>query len=246
MRISLVSRWYNEEFFAPFFLNHYQWVDEIIILLERFTSDRSAEIIEKYPNARVEFTDTDTLLNDRLLSNIVSDKIMTLDCDWAIRADADEYIFAPNGGDIREVLKEADGNLIYNWYRWVYRHESEKDLDPTLPTIPQRKHGGEYTIWPGMGDKYLKPSITKPEIGVRWNPGDQSIQPNKKVIKSTTVLDGAHWQMADKENACLRNHKNESRLSEENKKNNWGVKNFTREMIEAECDSHLQDPIVIF
>ena len=242
MRISIVSRWYNEEFFAPFFLNHYQWCDEIIILLERFTSDRSAEIINRYPNAKVELVDTDAYLNDRLLSDIVSDRIALLDCDWAIRADADEYLFAPNFENPRDVLATADGNLINNWYRWVYRHESEGDLDPLLPTVPQRRHGGKYTIWPGMGDRYLKPSIAKPEIGVRWMPGDQRIYPNSKVVVSSTVFDGVHWQTADAEEWARRNHKNESRLSEENKKKNWGVKNFTREMIEKECDSHLQDP----
>ena len=252
MKISVISRWYNEEFFAPFFLNHYSpWVDEIIILLEKATNDKSEEIISRYPKVRVEYTDTGKLLNDRLLSNLLSDKLEELDSDWVIRADADEFLFpeAPyNYRDLhecREALALADGNLINNWYHWVYRHETDTDLDPMLPTVEQRRHGGKYTIWPGMGSRYLKPSIVKPGIGIRWIAGDQRIEPNSKIVLSSTMFNGAHWQTADAEEWARRNHKNESRLSEENIKNNWGVKNFTREMIFAECDSHLKDPLVI-
>lgn len=244
MRVGVVSRWYNEEFFAPFFLNHYSWADEIIILLEKISTDKSAKIIESYPNAKVEYCNTGILLNDRLLSDICSDRIARMDCDWVVKADADEYLFPYNFEDPREILAKADGNLIYNWYRWVYRHRTEKDLDPNLSTIMQRRHGGIYTIWKGMNDKYIKPSIVRPEIGLKWLAGDQRYQPNKNVIKSSTIFDGVHWQMADGLHAAARNHKNESRLSEENVKKNWGVKNFTREMILQECENHLDDPLL--
>ena len=242
MKVVVISRWYNEEFFAPFFLNHYQWADEIIILLEASSTDKSAEIIKSYSNAKVEYCDTGSLLNDRLLSGVINDRIVGMDCDWIVKADADEYLFPYGFEDPKEVLEKADGNLINNWYRWVYRHRTEKDLDPTQPTVMQRRHGGRYTIWPGMGDKYLKPSIVKPEVGLRWLAGDQRHHPNKNVIVSSTVFDGVHWQMADGPHAAARNHKNESRLSEENIKNKWGVKNFTKEMILQECESHLDDP----
>jgi len=252
MKVSVISRWYNEEFFAPFFLNHYSpWVDEIIILLEKFTDDKSEEIISKYPKVRVEYVDTGKSLNDRLLSNILSDKLEQLDSDWVIRADADEYLFPgfpftlTDQLQYRDALAMADGNLINNHYRWVYRHESDSDLDPTLPTVEQRRHGGVYTIWPGMGDRFLKPSIVKPGFNIRWLAGDQRIVPNPEVVVSSTVFDGVHWQTVDAAHWVRRHYKNESRLSEENIKNNWGVKNFTREMILAECESHLKDPLVI-
>jgi hypothetical protein len=246
MKIGVVSRWYNEEFFAPFFLNHYHWADEVVILLEKSSSDKSAQIVSKYKNARVEFCVTDELLNDRLLSDIVSDQVAKMDCDWVVRADADEFIFPKHNQDPREVLEKADGNLILAWYRWVYQHRTESKLNPKLPTVPQRLHGGVYTIWKGMGDRYSKPTIVRPDVQLRWFPGDQRHQPNSKVRLSSTAFDGVHWQMADVEHAIARNIKNESRLSEENKKNNWGVKNFTPEMIREECERHLDDPLLVF
>lgn len=242
MKVSVVTRWYNEEFFAPFFLNHYQWADEIIVLLEKSTSDKSASIIKQYKNAVIEWVHTDKYLNDRLLSKIVSDKVTELDCDWAIRADADEFIFADNFEDPKEVLEKADGNMVEVLFYWVYQHHTEAALDRTKPTILQRRHGGDYTIWPGMGSTFTKPAIVRPKVKIQWRPGDQSYFPNRSVIKSSIQFKGAHWQMADVDNAVKRNHKNESRLSKENIKNNWGVKNFTEEMIRAECKRHLNDP----
>ena len=242
MKIVVVSRWYNEEFFAPFFLNHYQWADDIIIILEKSTTDKTAEIISKYKNARIEWCDTGTTLNDRLLSNLANDLIPTLNCDWAIKVDADEFVFPYNFEDPRKEIALADGNVINAWFRWVYRHESENDLDPLLPTVPQRRHGGNYTIWKGMGDKYSKPVIVKPEIGFRWKPGDQSYFPNPAIKISTTIFDGVHWQMADAEHAVIRTIGTEKRVSDENKKNNWGIRNFTPEMIRTECKKHLDDP----
>lgn len=241
MKVIVISRWYNEEFFAPFFLNHYRWADEIVILLEKTSTDKSAEIINRYSNAKVEYCDTGLLLNDRLLSNIVNDHIVGMDCDWIVKVDADEYLFPFDFKNPKEILSQANGNLINSWFRWVYRHRTEKDLDATLPTVMQRRHGGKYTIWPGMKDRYSKPAIVKPGVGLRWIAGDQRYEPNQNVIVSETVFDGVHWQMADAEHAAARNHKNESRLSEENIRNKWGVKNFTKEMILQECKNHLND-----
>lgn len=243
MKISVISRWFNEEFFAPFFLNHYtNWVDEIVIFLEKHETDKSESIIKRYKNARIEWCDTGNKLNDLKLSNLESDFVANSKSDWVIRADADEYAFPQGLADPRESLEKAKGNVINNWYRWVYRHITEKDLDPSLITVLQRRHGGNYNLWKGMGDRYLKPTIVKPESKIRWNPGCQSYLPNPLIKISSTVWDGVHWQMADVEHAIRRNEKNESRLSEENIKNNWGVKRFTPEMIRKECESHLHDP----
>lgn len=245
MKISVITRWYNEEFFAPFFLNHYSWADEIVVFLEEATTDRSAEIIRRYPNALIRWCDTGPKLNDRILSDMMSDMAASRDADWVLRADADEYAFAPGMACPRGAIEKANGNVINARYRWIYRHADDADLDPALPPVPQRRHGGAYTIWPGMGESYLKPTIVRPEVNLRWMPGEQRYYPNADVQISSTVFGGAHWQMVDCEHAIARNHKNESRLSEENIKNKWGVKNFTPEMIRAECARHLHDPQVI-
>lgn len=243
--VSVITRWHNEEFFAPFFMNHYAWADEIVVLISKSTTDGCADIARRYPNAQVLFVDDGNDFNDRILSDMMSDYAASRKTDWVIRADADELTFPYGFADPKQVLASInDGNVVDTKYRWVYRHVSEKPLDPSKPAVLQRRHGGEYTIWPGMGPWYLKPTIARPSSGIRWMPGEQRFYPNPNIRISKTLFDGVHWQTADVDMWVKRNASNEARLSEENIRNKWGTKNFSEEMIRAECKKHEHDPQV--
>lgn len=246
MRISVITRWFNEEFFAPYFCSHYAFADEIIIQLERSTEDRSAEIARRFPNVVIEWTDTGGVVNDRIFSDAMSDLAASLDSDWVIRADADELIWPGGASDVGTALASADGNVIEVIFKWIYRHKDDPDLDPSKPALRQRRHGGPYAIWPGMGATFTKPSVVRPESGIRWRPGEQGYHiPAPDVRMSSERWHGAHWQMVDVEEAVRRLLSAEARLSDENRKNNWGVRRFTEEMIRAECARHLDDPAVL-
>lgn len=248
MKISVISRWYNEEFFAPFFLSHYAWADEIVIKLEKTTTDKSAEIIRSYPNARIEYSNLGGMLNDRLMADMMSNLAAALKSDWVIYVDVDEFVFPCDYSeritvaDPRAYLAHAEGNLIETWFWWVYRHRTDADLDPTKPAIWQRRHGGDYTIVPGMANRFMKPCIVKPETRIRWGIGTHNYQPNPMIKTSKTKFAGVHWQMVDVDKAVQRNYSIEKRLSAENRASGWGVKNFTEAMIRAECAAHLNDP----
>ena len=246
MKIAVLTRWYNEAFFAPFFLGHYySWADEIVVLLERTTTDDSAEICRRYKKVRVEWQDNGKELNDRVLSQMMSDVAASLNADWVVRVDADELVFPPEFEDPRKVLQRADGDVINALYRWVYRHKTDKPLDPAKVAVLQRIHGGDYTIFPGRGSKYTKPTIVRPRANIRWTPGEESFTNDPKTVKISSVMfHGAHWQLADVEQAVRRNEANNRRLSAENKSKGWGVKNFTEKMIRAECKRHENDPRV--
>ncbi len=245
MRISVITRWYNEEFFAPYFLSHYAWADEIVILLEQSTTDRSAQIIRKFKNARIEWCDHGGMIDDGVFSNEMSDLAEILASDWVVRVDGDELIFPPDGANPREAIAHADGNVIVTLFRWVYRHKDDADLDPTKPAVPQRRHGGDYTMWPGMGSTFTKPNIVRPSTQIRWKPGEQGYFKNSRVRLSETVFNGVHWQMVDVEEAVKRLLSAEARLSEVNKKHGWGVRRFTEEQIRRECKAHENDPIIL-
>lgn len=245
MKVTVISRWFNEEFFAPYFLSHYAWADEIIIVLEKSTTDRSADIAGQFKNTYIEYCDFGAVLDDSIFSNMMSDLATGLDSDWVIRADADEMTFPYGFADPREALEKADGNVINTLYRWIYRHKDDADLDPAIPSVTQRRHGGKYTIWPGMGETFVKPTIVRPDVNIRWTPGEQRFEPNGRVKISKTVWDGVHWQMVDVDEAVRRLISAEKRLSEKNIKNNWGVRKFTEAMIREECLKHLNDPQVI-
>jgi hypothetical protein len=245
MRISVISRWFNEEFFAPYFLSHYSWADEIIVLLEKSTSDRSAEIIGQFQNARIEWVDFKGELNDRLFADMMSDLAAKSQADWIIRADADELIFAPGNADPGTALAQADGNVVEVLFHWIYRHRNDADLDPLKSVLYQRRHGGAYTMWPGMGPTFTKPSIARPSSGIRWRPGEQGYENSPNVKMSRTRFEGSHWQMVDVNEAVRRLLGAEKRLSAANKANNWGVRRFTEEQIWADCKAHENDPEVI-
>jgi glycosyltransferase involved in cell wall biosynthesis len=230
---------------APFFLGHYAFADEIVIMLDKSTTDRSAEIIGYYPNARFEHFDHNGKLNDRLLADMMSDLAASMKTDWVIYADADELAFPEGGEDVRAALARADGNLIETWFRWVYRSADDADLNPALPAVPQRRHGGPYTIVANPRDKFMKPCIVKPETGIRWGAGQHDYKANRKIKVSSVKFSGAHWQMADVDEAVRRLLASEKRLSPENIANKLGVRNFTEEQVRAECAKHLNDPIVI-
>lgn len=250
MKVSVISRWHEAAFIAPFFLSHYSFADEIVIMLDKSTTDNSAEIIGRYPNSRFEYFDHGGVLNDGLLADMMSALAGSLKSDWVIYADADELAFPVDYADgitvadSRAALERADGNLIETTFWWVYRHKTDTDLDPSKPAIWQRRHGGEYTIVPGMLDKFTKPCIVKPEIRIRWGPGTHSHEPNPLIKVSNMKFAGVHWQMADVEMSVKRHAMSKARLSAENLRRGWGVKNFTEAMIRAECKSHENDSLI--
>jgi hypothetical protein len=245
MKISVITRWLNEGFFAPYFLGHYSWADEIIVMLERATTDGSAEVVSKFPNARIVWTETGGVVNDRVFSDMMSDLAAGLDSDWVIRADGDELIFPKGFGDSRAALAEASGNVVVVLFHWIYRHGTDAELDPAKPAVLQRRHGGAYTIWPGMGPTFTKPSIVRPGARIRWRPGEQGYLPDPGIKISDTRFEGSHWQMVAVEEAVRRLLSAEKRLSAENVRNKWGTRGFTEAMIRAECAAHLGDPRVI-
>lgn len=243
MKISVISRWYNEEFLAPFFLKHYSYADEVFIMLDKTTTDKSEEIIRRYPNTQIGYFDHGGVMNDRLLADIMSDLCAKMKSDWVIYVDADEFVFPVGMENARMVLSQADGNLIETWFRWVYRHLTDADLDPTKPAIWQRRHGGKYMIVPGCSDKFMKSCIVKPETLICWTPGTHGYHESGRIQISKTYFDGVHWQMADVENAVKRMiDGREKRLSAENIRHGWGVRHLTEEKIRAECEGHLNDP----
>jgi len=244
MKITIISRWFNEEMLAPFFLSHYAFADEIIILLDEATTDATAEIISQYPNAKIRNYRLPGKINYGFTTRIVGQAAAMVDGDWIMAPDTDEFIFPTGGGDVREALKLADGNLIYANLWQVYRHATEKDLDSSWPVIWQRRHGDpNRTI--GWNSIYRKPIITKSGLDINWWPGFHRFYTNPKIQISRTVFDGVHWIMADVDLAIARRMRGRRELqSDENLRYKWGFQNFdiTEEKIRIECERHLNDP----
>lgn len=244
MKITVISRWYNEAMLAPFFLNHYAFADEIIIILDETTTDDTAEIISRYPNAKIRNYDPIGKVDYGFTTELVTRAASIVDGGWMICPDTDEFVFPRGGGDIRAVLSQTSGNLIYADMWRVYRHRTDRDLDSSLPTIQQRRHG-DPNKRRGDNGTYRKPIIVKAGLGIDWIPGFHRYQPNPRIRVSNTRFDGTHWIMADVDLAIPRRMRGRRELiNERNLRAHWGRQNFdiTEEKIRAECAMHANDP----
>jgi len=260
VRIELITAWYNEAFLAPFFLNHYRFVDRIHILLESTSTDDTMKICEKYSNVQVELmTSPGDQLDDIIKVDMINSIYKNLDCDWVLAPDADEFIFPlPFGKEFRSALEKEDRyKIVYSRMWQVYRHSSDKDLDPDLPSVPQRRHGDPDTVT-GGNSGYTKPIIIRAGLPIELCTGMHSyrMSRNKYVNKICKLLNypavsprffgGVHWAHADSKIALLRRIRSRNRQSQVNIINNFGSHNYdiTEEKIKNRCDSHIDDPLL--
>ena len=246
MKINIVTMWYNEAFLAPFFLSHYSYVDKIHLLLDTDTDDETREICDRYVNVEIEDFTFPDMMDDILKIQKINDVVSSIDCNWVFAVDADEFIFPKNDENPRDVLSRQTANLLHAKMWQVYRHRTDGDLDPSKPTIYQRRHGDPDMIH-GMNYLYNKPIIAKPETGIEWLPGCHKHKRNEKIVRSNEHFLGVHWAMADVEMAIERKIKGrKERQSKINvqKRLSIHLQTATEEAIRKECEEHLDDPLL--
>jgi len=249
--IEMITMWYNEEFLAPYFLNHYNDIDRIHIFVDSDTNDKTRDIISGYGNVLIhDFTFPD-MMDDIIKIDLLNNFYHTLDGDYVALVDADEFIF-----DLRDHLRKHNEMLHYTKFWNVYRHSSDSDLNPLLPIKEQRRHG--VSDFEGF-NIYTKPNIVRSKIeDFRWTVGhhNASLQSrdmnfchlNKNLdIADASILTGAHWAMADLKYVIDRRLKGrKERQSKENIRRKLTVQhhNITEQYLIEQCQKHLNDPIV--
>lgn len=202
MKIEIITTWYNEEFLAPFFLEHYNYADRISILYDQDSSDNTESICQQYDNVRLIPFRFPDMMDDEIKIKLINDLYKKSDADWVLSVDADEFVFIKRGDvfiyDLREFI---EANLQYNMYLvsfyQVYRHRSDSDLEPNLPAVPQRRHG-DPNISTGINALYNKPVLVKSGLDITWTPGCHSIEDGEEqLVFAQFAVPGAHWAMAD-------------------------------------------------
>jgi hypothetical protein len=240
MKIAVLSMWHNEEFLAPFFLNHYDFADSIHLVIGKDTLDQSREIASRAPNVTIEdFTFPGGLLNDTIKIHKFNEMLRASDADWTIAVDADEFIWPLTFEQPATILERQEGNLLYAKMWQVYRNYMEGFLDPTRPPFDQRRHGNPK--W-----HHIKPIIVRRDAQIAWDTGHHNyIKPAPWVRESDEFFVGAHWAMADEDMAIRRYIAGrQKRMSQENLDKRHGFHTFdlTPEGIREECRRHLHDP----
>jgi len=248
MKVEVITSWYNERVLAPLFFNHYRWADKIVVLLEKSTNDGTRDVIESASRTQpVEVRDTDFPdgLDDLMKTGEINKAVNASDADWMIVVDSDEFVYpAPYGKDPRAVLATETGNYILSRMWDVWRHESDGDIDPSLPPVPQRIHGEPdlTSMWASL---HHKPCIFRRGAGLPGI-GCHVLHDIVPLVKSTESWHGAHWCSADPCFSVERRVKfRQARLSQENIKHGRGTSSFTEEQLLDMCRAHLGDPVVI-
>jgi SAM-dependent methyltransferase len=214
--------WYNEEFLAPFFLNHYSWADKIHILLDADTNDRTEEIAREYPNVEIEHFKFPDMMDDIIKVAKLNDKYRSIkDADYVALVDSDEFIFCNNlKKAVRTHLEETRKDVYFVNLWQIFKHETDPPLDPNASIPLQRRHGD-----PNMDDHfnvlYIKPAIVKGGKNLCWTCGNHEVvyegnslkwqTRNLGIMESLNVsvrknemLQGSHWRLVDLEETIKR------------------------------------------
>ena len=252
LKIAAITMVCNEALLLPYFLRHYEYLDEIYALYETDSSDGTLEILEQAPNVIVLKRHIETGLDSISKVDLINNVLHTVKADWVYVVDCDEFIFPPKEepNDFLNRQDRENYNIIQAAMFQVYRHKIDKDLDIALPPIPQRVHGDPdlFSTMEGPNKAgnaaYIKPIVVKPSKTICFQVGNHIVYGGVRLSPEFYI--GAHWQMADPSIAIDRRLKNKARMSARNKRMymGWTHWDVTREWIEAECNRHLDDPLI--
>jgi 2-polyprenyl-3-methyl-5-hydroxy-6-metoxy-1,4-benzoquinol methylase len=244
---------YDEALILPYFLRHYEYLDEIHVLYETDSTDETLSILNKAPNVVIKNCHIKGGLDDIEKVNLINDTLHGIKADWIYVLDSDEFIFPYNESPYDFLKRQKNYNVVRAAMFHVYRHRTDKDLDPSLPPVPQRIHGDpdlfSRRLDPDQTNQadnavYMKPIVVRPSNRIRFTPGNHFVKGHVKISPEFYV--GAHWQMADPSIALDRRMKRKARISERNKAYGLGIGNWnvTEEWLRAECTRHLDDPSI--
>jgi len=266
MKIELITMLYNEEFLAPFFLNHYSWVDKIHIILDADTNDNTELIAREYPNVEIEHFKFPDMMDDVIKVKKINDKYSTLtDSDYVILVDSDEFIFCNQiDKPVRLHLENTQKDVYFVNLWQIYEHETDLPLDPNESIPYQRRHGD-----PNMNDPdnimYIKPAIVKGGKNLYWTYGNhelvyegnrlswqtRNIEMMKALnvsVKRNEMLQGSHWKLADlKETIKRRILNRKQRQSQANITRGLTIQyhHITEEDIIQEYNKNKNQPVVL-
>lgn len=249
MKIAAVTMVYNEAFMLPYFLRHYRYLDEIHVLYETDSSDHSLEILRQAPNVVIENCHIEGGLDDIEKIRLFNAAVQQLKANWVYVVDPDEFIFPPNESPY-SFLNRQSCDVVRSGMFQVYKHRNDKDLDPSLPPIPQRIHGDPDLLstdeQPNRASNslYIKPNVVRPLENIRFLPGHHQIEGDPQA--SSELFLGAHWQMAEPSIAIARRMERKARISARNRAHQMGWQHFdvSIEKIKEECERHLDDPTI--
>jgi hypothetical protein len=230
---------YNEEYLLPFFLNHYKDIDNINLIIDADTTDRTRVIASTYSNVSISEFKFPDMMDDNIKCSVFNETYTRVQADYVILVDIDEFVF-----DYRQ-LDDLKGDLYFTKLYNVFRHESEGDLDPQKDIKSQRCHGY-------LDPMYIKPNIVQGGLkSITWCTGNHNCTKEGVLYDSDNNLpsftfQGAHWSMADR--FAIQRRVKDRKLRQSRANLLYGMTtqhhHITEEQVELELQKHSHDPQV--
>jgi len=267
LRVELITIWYNEEFFAPFFLNHYSWVDKIHLIVDADTNDSTVALAKQHNNVEISYMKFPDMMDDDLKSQKFTSVYNSItDADYVIVVDSDEFIFCnqiDKSVKLHLLETQKDIYLVNLWQ--IYKHEDDLPLDSMLPVPFQRRYGDPDMEKSG-NIQYVKPCLVKACKNIKFGIGNHylycdgiyvsavngdidSMRAINVSINNHDMLQGSHWRLVDLEDTIKRRISNRKhRQSANNLKG--GHSTHYHEINEydiiKEYEDNKRNPMVIF
>lgn len=234
MKILLITICYNEEKMLPHFLKYYSKYCDKIIVCDGGSTDKSHEIIKANPKCELNLDYVSDKADDIQFLEIKNElwKKYRDEYDWCIVVDIDEFLFSFDG--LMELFKQADAkgaSLIcpkgYDMYSAKSLKE-DSDLFFDFPNgIPFDNSSKmcAFNIKKLDSINYLagchraQPFNVGPFVG-----GGGGLPPITLEFPASILL---HYRFLGLGDVLQKKHLAESRLSERNKQNGFGIHNLT-------------------
>ena len=221
MKIHVITVCYNEEKLLPYFLKHYSFAD-LITVYDNHSTDKSMEIVRKFPKTEIIKMTTKDEFNDDDLLWIKNTAYKGADYDWVIIVDVDEFLYHPNLLEKLEKYKNEGVTipvtLGFNMYSKVFPTE-----DKPITTLIQN---GIFT------KTHSKKVIFNPKVvSINYLIGAHECRPTGEVrLSSDLELYVLHYYYLSYQDFIRKRKVLTSRLSEVNLKNDWSThnKNFAK------------------
>lgn len=215
MKIHLYCILRNEAKILPYFFRHYRQFVTIFFMYDDNSDDGSRKIIQEEPRA-VLLNPPSTGLDDCMFSDLHSNRYReySLEADWVICVDADEFLWAPHMSD--ELLKET-----CNPEHKILRCEGYQMMAEKFPTTPGQIYD---EVRKGIYDpRYTKCIMFRPSIDITYGAGRHDYR--SAVRHSDCAFRNLHFRYLSEEYVQQKHAQNFSRLTDENRSHGFGLHN---------------------
>jgi len=226
---------FNEQMMMPYFLRHYLPIADKITIYDNYSTDASIELAKQHEKIEVIQFDTNNQLRDDIHTEIRNNCWKNCEEDIAIVCDLDEFLYHPN---LPRFLKRFMAKK-YTVAKPIAYDMFSHDLPKTDGQIyDEIKIGARQPF-------YDKPILFVPAHieSMNFYPGGHHVLPEGqvKLYQNDLALKLLHFKFLSVDYVVARRRLGESRRSDINRQNKWGVE--YEEKYEAEVLQRMNESL---